>query len=171
VVPNPTLPLALTVSALVPIVRSELKRFVLDAVVAKKLVVVAFVLVEFSAVKFWRVLEPVTRRLARVPRPLKNVVPKVANVEKRLVLDAVVAKKFVEVALVVVLFSAVKFWRVDEPSESNVPKLPNPVKYPLPFTERACEGDGVPMPRNPLLLIDSAGVVEVANVLADDVAR
>ena len=34
------------------------KRFVEDAVVAKKLVLVLFEVVELSAVKFWRVVEP-----------------------------------------------------------------------------------------------------------------
>ena len=37
------------------------KRLVLDAVVAKELVVVALVDVELTAVKFWRVVEALTR--------------------------------------------------------------------------------------------------------------
>ena len=37
------------------------KKFVVDAVVAKKLVVVAFVPVAFRNVKFWRVEEPATK--------------------------------------------------------------------------------------------------------------
>ena len=38
-------------------------------VVAKKLVEVEFVVVDWSAVKFWRVEEPLTWRLDRVVRP------------------------------------------------------------------------------------------------------
>jgi hypothetical protein len=43
-------------------------------------VVVALVEVEFWAVKFWRVDEPVTRRLAVVNMPLELMEPKVARV-------------------------------------------------------------------------------------------
>jgi hypothetical protein len=50
-----------------------------------------------------------------------------------------------------------------------IPTLPE--KYPDPFTESVCDGDEVPTPRKPLLLIESAGVDEVANVEADEVAR
>jgi hypothetical protein len=88
-------------------------------VVAKRLVEVALVEVELRAVKFWRVDEPVTRRLERVVRPLVTlrvpvrlaaleivwpfIVPEVMlpvlrEVEKRLVEEAVVAKKLVVVA-------------------------------------------------------------------------
>ena len=49
----------------------EAKRFVDEAVVAKKLVVVAEVPVAFTKVKFWRVLDPVARRLPRVVSPVK----------------------------------------------------------------------------------------------------
>ena len=63
---------------------------------------VAFVVVEFNAVKFWRVLEPVLNRFESVARPPEKL-PKLAVVAKRLVVDAVVAKKLVEVAFVVVL--------------------------------------------------------------------
>ncbi len=63
---------------------------------------VALVVVLFSAVKFWRVDEPATKRLASVPNPLMKVFPSLAFVEKRLVDDAVVAKNEVEVAFVVV---------------------------------------------------------------------
>lgn len=41
------------------------------AVVAKKLVVVALVEVEFKAVKFWSVVEPLAKRFANVLRALK----------------------------------------------------------------------------------------------------
>lgn len=108
--------------------RPDTNEFVNEPSVAKREVEVAFVDVLFNAVKFWRVLEPVTRRLARLPSPLMKVLPKVAKVPKRFVEDAVVAKKLVVVALVLVEFNAVKFWRVEEPSERSVPKLPKPVK-------------------------------------------
>ena len=52
-----------------PTVRSEEKRLVDEAVVEKRLVVVAFVPVALMKVKFWRVEEPVRRRLERVVRP------------------------------------------------------------------------------------------------------
>ena len=45
------------------------KRLVDDAVVAKRVVVVALVVVAFTPVKFWRVEEAVARRLAVVVRP------------------------------------------------------------------------------------------------------
>ena len=75
------------------------KRFVVDAVVEKSEVEVLFVVVLFTPVKFWRVVEPVTRRLLAVKRPVDVIEPKVAAVAKRLV----------EVAFVVVEFDAVKF--------------------------------------------------------------
>ena len=53
---------------------------------------VAFLVVELSAVKFCNVEEPVVRKFETVARPLMKVLPRVANVEKRLVDDAVVAK-------------------------------------------------------------------------------
>ena len=40
-----------------------------DAVVAKRVVVVALVVVELTAVKFWRVEEPVSKRFERVVKP------------------------------------------------------------------------------------------------------
>ena len=79
--------------------------------VAKKFVVVADVPVAFAKVKFWRVLDPVTRRLGMVRSPERERFEKLAFV----------AKKFVVVAFVVVLFCAVKFWRVEEPRALNVP--------------------------------------------------
>ncbi len=68
------------------------------AVVAKKFVEVAFVVVEFRPVNFWSVDEPFTRS-----------VPNDVRAANRLDELAVVAKKVVDVALVVVLFPAVKF--------------------------------------------------------------
>ena len=81
--------------------------------VEKKLVVVAEVEVELTAVKFWRVVEPMTRRspeelmvVVAVPPILKELPVKmlekrlveVALVAMRLVSQAVVAVKRVEVA-------------------------------------------------------------------------
>ena len=43
--------------------------------VTVKVVVVAFVVVEFNPVKFCRVVEPVTRRLGTVRRPVEVMAP------------------------------------------------------------------------------------------------
>ena len=66
-VPAGAVPVMLPVKLPVAVVK---KRLVVLAVVAKKLVEVAFVVVLFRPVKFWRVVEPVTKRLERVVRPL-----------------------------------------------------------------------------------------------------
>ena len=89
----------------VPVLRKSAE---VEAVVLKRFVVVALVPVAFTKVKFWRVEEPLTRRFESVPRPPEKL-PVVREVEKRLVLDAVVAKEAVEVALVPVAFTKVKF--------------------------------------------------------------
>src|SRR3990167_11534689 len=106
----------------------------------KKLVVVAAVPVAEVKVRPWRVETPATARVpvklaaeemvcplmspvvkaAKVEAPATfkvppiEVLPVVRVVEKRLVELAVPAKLVVEVALVVVLLSPVKFWRVVE---------------------------------------------------------
>lgn len=54
----------------------------------KKLVVVAFELVELTAVKFWRVDEPVARMFPRVARPDELITLANRLVEKRLVVVA-----------------------------------------------------------------------------------
>ena len=59
------------------------------------------------------------------PAPRKFVV-------KRLVLDAVVAKILVEVELVVVLFTPVKFWKVEDAVARRLPKLPWPAAVIVP---------------------------------------
>ena len=59
------------------------------------------------------------------PAPLKRAL-------KRLVEEAVVEKREVVVAEVEVEFEAVKFWRVEEPFERRVPKVPSPVEVKLP---------------------------------------
>ena len=54
------------------------------------------------------------------------VLPSVALVAKRLVLEAVLVKKLVEVLLVVVEVSPVKFWSVLEPFERSVAAVTAP---------------------------------------------
>ena len=71
--------------------------------VAKKLVVVALLEVELRAVKFCKVEEPLERKVEKVPKPVEVTLPPLKAVAKRFVDEAVVEKKFVEVALVVVL--------------------------------------------------------------------
>jgi len=53
----------------------ERKRFVVLAVFAKSVVVVAFVVVLFTPVKFWKVEDAFARRLPNVPRPAAVSVP------------------------------------------------------------------------------------------------
>ena len=84
------------------------KKLVVLAVVVKRLVVVAEVEVELRLVKFWRVVEPFTRRLEAVISELEVRAPPVAVVKKRFVELAVVEKKFVEVAEEVVELPATK---------------------------------------------------------------
>ena len=57
--------------------------------------------------------------------PVVLAVPKLAKVEKRFVLDAVVEKKLVVVAEVPVALTKVKFWRVVELLTKSVP-------FPMP---------------------------------------
>jgi hypothetical protein len=118
----------------VPMLAAVAARFVEEAVVAKKLVVVAEVPVALRKVKFWRVLEPVRRRFESVVNPpvavrvpvklavdeivwplIKPEVmaprvefPAVKVVVKRLVDEAVVAKELVVVAAVPVAFGKVR---------------------------------------------------------------
>ena len=66
------------------------KRFVEEAVVAKKLVVVAEVPVALTKVKFWRVEEPVRRRFERVVRP-----PVAVRVPVKLAADEMVWELYV----------------------------------------------------------------------------
>lgn len=70
---------------------------------------VAFVVVLLSAVKFWSVLEPLTKRLAKMPRPEMVVLPRLAAVAKKFVVEAVPEKKLVLVALLVVEFPTCTF--------------------------------------------------------------
>ena len=93
------------------IVRAEEKRLVELAVVAKKLVVVALVPVAFLKVKFWRVVEPTTKRSPLVlmvlvaEPPMESALP-VKRFEKKLVEVAEVV-----VALAKITFEVVRtFW-------------------------------------------------------------
>ena len=113
-----------------------------EAVVAKSVVVVALEVVLLTPVKFWKVEEPLESRLPKVPRvetvsePVKLAaleivwplikpevvmvlavkLPMLPLVEKRLVEEAVVLKMLVVVAEVVVERVAIKLVRVVWPS-------------------------------------------------------
>ena len=156
------------------------KRLVLDAVVAKEVVVVALVEVEFSAVKFWRVEEPVAVMFAAVREPVR-----VRFAPFPVVKAKVVAKNEVEVAFVEVEFCAVKFWRVDEPVTRRLlvvarplaeienwvvvpaplfaksPKRGSPAFVDVAYMESLTSGDEVPIPVLPKLSIVNNGVVPV----------
>jgi len=97
----------------VPILALAEKRLVDDAVVEKKLVVVALVPVALRKVKFCRVDEPFDKRLAKVPSPVDVKLPPFPVLKKMLVEEAVVEKKLVVVADV----------PVADPNENSV-KLP-----------------------------------------------
>jgi hypothetical protein len=149
--PIPTFLAESTTSPFPPMVSDDENKFVDEAVVVNRLVVVAELPVAFTKVKFWRVVEPVRRRFERVVRPpvavrvpVKDaaeeivwpfinpdviapavILPVFREVEKRLVLEAVVLKKLVVVAEVPVAFTKVKFWRVVEEFTKSEP-LPMP---------------------------------------------
>ena len=78
-------------------------------------VVVDFEVVEFRAVKFWNVEEAVVRRFANVPKPVDVRFPPLAPVKKKFVEEAVVEKKLVVVAEVVVEFVNLAVEGVVEP--------------------------------------------------------
>ena len=90
--------------------------------------VVAFVEVEFRKVTFWRVEEPVTRRLGIVRAPARVRFEIVAFVANKFVLDAFVAKKLVVVAEVPVALTKVKFCKVEEPEVKRLPAVRVPVR-------------------------------------------
>lgn len=64
--------------------------------------------------------------------PVFVILPPLAVVKKRFVVEAVVANIFVEVLLVVVLFTPVKFWKVEEPFATIFDAERVPVKVSLP---------------------------------------
>ena len=75
--------------------KRAVKRLVEEAVVLKKLVEVALELVELTAVKFWRVVEPTTKRSPEALMVEVAVAPTLRRPAVR-----VLANKLVEVALV-----------------------------------------------------------------------
>jgi len=87
-------------------------------------VVVAEVVVERVAVKFWRVVEPEAEMV-----PAERV-PRVAMFELRFVDEAVVAKVLVEVALVLVLLMVVRAVMVED-AETITPTVVVGARYPL----------------------------------------
>ena len=91
-------------------------RVVKAPTVAKRDVEVEFVVVELSPVKFWRVDDPDTRRLAREERPVEVMVPRYP-----LFAEKFEAKRDVDVEFEVVLRRAVKFWSVDDANDRNPP--------------------------------------------------
>jgi hypothetical protein len=66
--------------------------------------------------------EVIVRQPSAIPRTVSE--PVVPEVAKRLVDEAVVAKKLVEVAEEDVELTAVKFWRVVEPTTVSAPSVP-----------------------------------------------
>ena len=125
--------------------RSAPKKLVVEAVEVNKLVVVALVPVALMKVKFCKVEEPVSKRLAKVPSPVEVKLPPLAVVKKRLVEEAVVEKRLVVVAL--------------------------PETKRLPLTESLSLGVVEPIPKKPLALIVKAAVVEVASPATVVVAK
>ena len=107
----------------------------MEAVVAKKLVVVALVEVDCRAVKFCKVEEPLERRLATVAKPVAVMLPtEEIAVAKKLVELAVVEKKLVVVAELPVALTKVKFCRVELPESSRFESEVKPavaVKVPV----------------------------------------
>lgn len=146
----------------------------MDAVVAKKLVEVALVVVLFTPVKFWRVVEPFNCKFDSVVRPAVAVsvpvklaaelmvwpltrpevrgptvsAPPVAVVKNRLVEEAVVAVRFVAKKLVVVALVPVALMKV------KFCKVEDPCTKrfdddAVPFTSRAACGFVVSIPSDP----------------------
>ena len=74
--------------------------------VAKKLVVVAWLPVAFTKVRFWRVEDPVARKFAPVMRAEEVKLPPFPVVKNRLVVEAVVENRLVVVAFVIVAYAA-----------------------------------------------------------------
>ena len=86
------------------------------------LVDVAFVEVEFPAVKFWRVDDEFTTKFWRVARPEVKTVESVVLPDTVKMFEA----KLVEVEFVVVEFAPVKFWRVVDPVARRLARVATP---------------------------------------------
>ena len=150
-----------------PAFRFDAERLVELAFVAKKLVVVALVPVARVKVKAWRVDEPVASKFDELNVPERARLPPVAVVKKRFVVEPVVAKKLVVVAFVLVLFCAVKFWRVDDPRVRMFANVPTPVEVidpPLALVKKRDVLDAVFERRVPRLALAENRFVELAVV-------
>src|SRR3989338_9182032 len=97
-----------------------------------RLVVVAEVPVALTKVKFCKVLEALSKRFARVPRPVEVKLPPFPVVKNKLVELAVVEKRLVVVAAVPVAFTKVKFCKVLEALSKRFARVPRPVEVKLP---------------------------------------
>jgi hypothetical protein len=133
--PTPTFPAELTTRAFDPTVRSDERRFVLEAVVAKKFVVVADVPVAVVKVKDWRVEEALATMFCAVRVPVRVCVPPLAVVKNRFVVEPVVAKKFVVVAFVPVALANRMFEKLRlEPVRFVAKKLVEVAEVVVPLT-------------------------------------
>ena len=152
VVPTPSLPLMILL----------LPKYALPVVVAQPLTVRPPICVPLPMVEEAKAVRPPLR----FARPLTPSVPKLAAVAKRLVDEATVEKRAVEVALV----RSVLPLSVVEASETLVKTVRVPValilapemspeKKPLPCTERTCDGELVPIPTLPVLVTTNSVVV------------
>src|SRR3989344_4427247 len=88
-----------------------------------RLVVVAEVPVALTKVKFCKVLEALSKRFARVPRPVEVKLPPLPVVKNKFVDEAVVEKRFVVVALVAERSVTDKLRAPREPSKAALPTL------------------------------------------------
>ena len=93
-------------------------RLVLDAVVVKKLVVVALSPIKLPTAVLPRVVEPVEKRLRKVPKPEKKETDEVPFSVLNLVEEAVVEKKEVVVAPLLVSIE-----KTDEEAEFRTSKV------------------------------------------------
>jgi hypothetical protein len=104
----------------------EKKRLDDEAVAAKK-----FVEVPNVPANDWKVDDPEAKRLLATKTPVEVALPVKSLVEYSWVLEAVEAKRFVDVALVVVPKVVVRLAIVDEANEYN--PLVNPIKVVVAF--------------------------------------
>jgi hypothetical protein len=120
----------LSAAALIPAVKVEVALPVTVIIPVESEVDVALVVVEFRPVKFCSVDDPLERRLEALIDPAV-MLPVLRDVEKRLVDEAVFAKKLVLVELVVVDCRPVKFWSVDEPVARMLAAVSRELMKPL----------------------------------------
>jgi hypothetical protein len=120
----------LSAAALIPAVKVEVALPVTVIIPVESEVDVALVVVEFRPVKFCSVDDPLERRLEALIDPAV-MLPVLRDVEKRLVDEAVFAKKLVLVELVVVDCRPVKFCRVVEPVARMLAAVSRELMKPL----------------------------------------